>query len=82
MELAAKNAENLLEQNKEKYRREQRKTTGAVHEIEELTGITGIHRMESYDISNTNGYESVASMIVYEDGKPKRNNYESSKLNP
>ena len=47
---------------------------GAVEEIEELIGITGIHRMEAYDISNTNGYESVASMIVYEDGKPKRNN--------
>lgn len=80
VELAAKNAENLLEQNKEKYRREQRKTTGAVYEIEELTGITGIHRMESYDISNTNGYESVASMIVYEDGKPKRNNYRKFKI--
>lgn len=80
VELAAKNAENLLEQNKEKYRREQRKTTGAVHKIEELTGITGIHRMESYDISNTNGYESVASMIVYEDGKPKRNNYRKFKI--
>lgn len=80
VELAAKNAENLLEQNKEKYRREQRKTTGAVHEIEELTGITRIHRMESYDISNTNGYESVASMIVYEDGKPKRNNYRKFKI--
>lgn len=80
VELAAKNAENLLEQNKEKYRREQRKTTGAVHEIEELTGITGIYRMESYDISNTNGYESVASMIVYEDGKPKRNNYRKFKI--
>ena len=80
VELAAKNAENLLEQNKEKYRREQRKTTGAVHEIEKLTGITGIHRMESYDISNTNGYESVASMIVYEDDKPKRNNYRKFKI--
>lgn len=78
--LAAKNARNLLEQNKEKYRREQKRTTGAVHEIEELIGIEGIHRMESYDISNTNGYESVASMIVYEDGKPKRNNYRKFKI--
>lgn len=80
VELAAKNAGNLLEQNKEKYRREQRRTTGAVNEIEELIGIEGIHRMESYDISNTNGYESVASMIVYEDGKPKRNNYRKFKI--
>lgn len=80
VELAAKNARNLLEQNKEKYRREQKKTVGAVHEIEELIGIEGVHRMESYDISNTNGYESVASMIVYEDGKPKRNNYRKFKI--
>lgn len=80
VELAAKNASNLLEQNKEKYRREQKRTTGAVHEIEELIGIKGIHRMESFDISNTNGYESVASMIVYEDGKPKRNNYRKFKI--
>lgn len=80
VELAAKNARNLLEQNKEKYRREQKKTVGAVHEIEELIGIEGIHRMEAYDISNTNGYESVASMIVYEDGKPKRNNYRKFKI--
>ncbi len=80
VELAAKNARNLLEQNKEKYRREQRKTVGAVHEIEELIEIEGIHRMESFDISNTNGYESVASMIVYEDGKPKRNNYRKFKI--
>lgn len=80
VELAAKNARNLLEQNKEKYRREQKKTVGAVHEIEELIDIEGIHRMESYDISNTSGYESVASMIVYEDGKPKRNNYRKFKI--
>ena len=70
VELAAKNAQNLLEQNKEKYRREQKKTVGAVKEIEQLIDVHNIHRMESYDISNTNGYESVASMIVYEDGKP------------
>lgn len=80
VELAKKNAANLLEQNKEKYRREARRTIGAVGEIEELIGVSDIHRMESYDISNTNGYESVASMIVYEDGKPKRNNYRKFKI--
>lgn len=80
VELAAKNARNLLEQNKEKYRREQKKTIGAVREIGELIGVEGIHRIESYDISNTSGYESVASMIVYEEGKPKRNNYRKFKI--
>lgn len=80
VELAAKNARNLLEQNKEKYRREQKKTIGAVREIGDLIGVEGIHRIESYDISNTSGYESVASMIVYEEGKPKRNNYRKFKI--
>lgn len=80
VELAAKNAQNLLEQNKEKYRREQKKTVGAVQEIEQLIDVHNIHRMESYDISNTNGYESVASMIVYEDGKPKEIITENLKL--
>lgn len=80
VELAAKNARNLLEQNKERYRREQKKTIGAVREIGELIGVEGIHRIESYDISNTSGYESVASMIVYEDGKPKRNSYRKFKI--
>ena len=80
VELAAKNAGNLLEQNKEKYRREQKRTVGAVEEIEELIGITGIHRMEAYDISNTNGYASVASMIVYEIGTPQRNNYRKFRI--
>lgn len=80
VELANKNARTLLEQNKEKYRREQQKTIGAVNEIEELLNISEIHRIEAYDISNTNGYESVGSMIVYEDGKPKRNNYRRFKI--
>lgn len=80
VELAAKNARNLLEQNKERYRREQKKTIGAVREIGELIGVEGIHRIESYDISNTSGYESVASMIVYEEGKPKRNSYRKFKI--
>ena len=63
-----------------KYRREKQKTIGAVKEIEELLNLTNIHRMEAYDISNTNGYESVGSMIVYEDGKPKRNSYRRFKI--
>lgn len=80
VELARKNAENLLEQNKEKYRREQKRTTGAIHEIEEWLGLSGIVRMEAFDISNISGYESVGSMIVYENGKPKRNNYRKFKI--
>lgn len=80
IELARRNAEILLEQNKEKYKREQKKTTGAVHEIESWLGISGVERMEAFDISNISGYESVGSMIVYENGKPKRNNYRKFKI--
>lgn len=80
VELAAKNARSLLEQNKDKYRREQKRTIGAVHEIEELIGLTGIERMESFDISHTSGMETVASMIVYENGKPKKNKYRKFRM--
>jgi len=80
VELARKNAGILLEQNKEKYRREQKRTIGAVEEIEMLLGLQGIVRMESFDISNISGYDSVASMVVYEGGKPKRNNYRKFKI--
>ncbi len=36
--------------------------------------------MEAYDISNTSGVESVGSMVVYEDGKPKRSDYRKFKI--
>lgn len=80
VELAKKNAGILLEQNKEKYRREEKRTTGAVHEIEEWLGISGVERMEAFDISHISGYETVGSMVVYENGKPKRNNYRKFKV--
>ena len=80
VELAKKNAANLLKQNKERYRREEKRTIGAVKEIEKLIGISDVVRIESYDISNTSGYESVGSMVVYENGKPKRNHYRKFKI--
>lgn len=80
VELAKRNAGILLEQNKEKYRREERRTVGAVHEIEDLLGLSGVVRMEAFDISHISGYETVGSMIVYEKGKPKRNNYRKFKI--
>lgn len=80
VELAAKNAQMVLSQDKEKIKREEGRTIGAVREIEELLGIPGLNRMEAYDISNTNGFESVGSMIVYEKGKPKRSDYRKFKL--
>lgn len=80
VELAKKNAELVLSQDKEKIKREEGRTIGAVKEIEALLGITGLNRMEAYDISNINGFETVGSMIVYEKGKPKRSDYRKFKL--
>ena len=81
VELAGKNALITFEQFGENIRREQKKTLGAVAEIQEALGIGGpIRRMEAYDISNIQGYESVASMVVFEQGKPKRNDYRKFKI--
>ena len=80
VELARKNAELVLSQDKDKIRREELRTIGAVHQIGSLIGIEGIRRMEAYDISNTSGLESVGSMVVYEDGRPKRSDYRKFKI--
>ena len=80
VELAARNAELVLGQDKEKIKREEGRTIGAVREIEGLLGLQGLSRMEAYDISNINGFETVGSMIVYEKGKPKRSDYRKFKL--
>ena len=80
VELAAKNASLVLNQDKEKIKREEGRTIGAVKEIEELLGMHGLNRMEAYDISNINGFETVGSMVVYEKGKPKRSDYRKFKL--
>lgn len=80
VELAKKNAELVLSKDKERLKREEGRTIGAVKEIEKLLGLQEISRMEAFDISNTNGFASVGSMIVYERGKPKRNDYRKFKI--
>lgn len=80
VELAAQNAKLVLSQDKEKIKREEGRTLGAVKEIAGLLGMTGIQRMEAYDISNISGFESVGSMVVYEKGKPCRSDYRKFKL--
>lgn len=79
-ELAQKNAVMVLAKDKERLIREAGRTTGAVRELEQIIGIAGIHRMEAFDISNTNGFASVGSMVVYEDGKPKRSDYRKFRI--
>lgn len=80
VELAAKNAALVLSQDKERIRREEGRTIGAVKEIASLLGIDQISRMEAYDISNISGFANVGSMIVYEKGKPKRSDYRKFKI--
>ena len=80
VELAAQNAKLILNQDREKLKREEGRTIGAVKEIASLLGLSGIDRMEAYDISNINGFENVGSMVVYEKGKPKRSDYRKFKI--
>jgi len=80
VEMAAENASIVLRQDRERIKREEGRTIGAVHEIEDLLGIDRAMRMEAYDISNISGFESVGSMIVYEKGKPKRSDYRKFKI--
>ena len=80
VELAEHNAEILLRQDEEKLKREISKTTGALNEIAELLDLYELKRIEAFDISNISGYEAVGSMIVYENGKPKRSDYRKFKI--
>lgn len=80
VELAQKNADMVLKADRDRLKREEGRTVGAVRELESLLGLGGIVRMEAYDISNTSGFASVGSMIVYERGKPKRNDYRKFKI--
>ena len=80
VELAAQNASMVLSQDKEKIKREEGRTIGALKEIGRLLELEDVKRVEAYDISNISGFESVGSMIVYEKGKPKRSDYRKFKL--
>ena len=80
VELAQKNAQMVLKNDKERLKREEGRTIGAVRELEKILGLQGIVRMEAYDISNTSGFNSVGSMVVYEKGRPKRNDYRKFRI--
>ncbi len=80
VELAAQNAQLVLSQDKERIKREEGRTIGAVREIAALLDLENIHRMEAFDISNISGFANVGSMVVYEKGKPKRSDYRKFKI--
>ena len=80
VELAKEDAWMVLSKDRERIKREEGRTIGAVKEIEDWLGLKDIVRMEAYDISNISGFESVGSMVVYEKGKPKRSDYRKFKI--
>lgn len=80
VELAQKNAALVLSTDRERLKREEGRTIGAVKEIARLLGLAKLDRMEAYDISNISGFASVGSMVVYEKGKPKRSDYRKFRI--
>ncbi len=80
VDLAKKNAQLVLSTDKERIKRDESRTSGAVKEIEEWIQVEGIRRIEAFDISNISGFSSVGSMVVYENGKPKRNDYRKFRI--
>ena len=80
LEMSEENARIILNNDGEKIKREEARTLGAVKEIEDILKTDGLVRMEAFDISNTNGFENVASMVVFENGRPKRSDYRKFKI--
>ncbi|PHV72046.1 excinuclease ABC subunit C [Sporanaerobium hydrogeniformans] len=81
LELASKNAELTLGQFGEQIKKDEQRTKGALLEIQKALGLKEIpYRIEAYDISNTQGIESVGGMVVFEGGKPKKSDYRKFKI--
>ena len=80
VELAWENAKMVLDKDRERMKREEGRTIGAVREVESWLGLSDISRMEAFDISNISGFESVGSMVVYEKGRPKRSDYRKFRI--
>ena len=80
VELAYQNAQMVLQRDRERIKREEGRTIGAVKEIAELLGLKEVNRIEAFDISNISGFQSVGSMVVYEKGKPKKSDYRKFRI--
>ena len=80
VELANTNAGLVLDKDRERLKREEGRTIGAVREIEQLLGLKKADRMEAFDISNISGFANVGSMVVYEKGRPKRSDYRKFRI--
>ncbi|MBQ4482193.1 MAG: excinuclease ABC subunit UvrC [Lachnospiraceae bacterium] len=82
VELAHRNAGIIMENSRDRIKREEGRTIGAAKEIAGWLGLTDVNRMESYDISHIAGFDSVGSMVVFEKGKAKRSDYRKFRLSP
>lgn len=80
IDLARENAKVVLSRDIEKLKREEARTIGACQELAKMLGLSSANRLEAFDISNTSGYQSVASMVVFEKGRAKKNAYRKFKL--
>lgn len=80
MQLAAENAALILTKDRERLKREEGRTIGAVREIAQLLNMKHLNRMEAYDISNISGFLNVGSMVVYEQGRPKKSDYRKFRI--
>jgi len=79
VELAEKNASFVLQKDSERIAEQEKRTKGALKEIAGWLEMENLYRIEAFDISNTSGFENVASMVVFEGGKPKKADYRKFK---
>jgi excinuclease ABC subunit C len=78
--LAEENARMVLVKDADREKREQQMTTGALREVAGWLGLKDVHRVEAYDISNTDGVQAVGSMVVFTDGRPDKNEYRKFRI--
>jgi excinuclease ABC subunit C len=79
--MAEENARVLLEQRRLQWQHDTDKTSGAVQALARVLDLPSLpERMECFDISHTQGIETVASMVVFENGQPARSEYRRFKL--
>jgi excinuclease ABC subunit C len=81
IELANSNAREVLERLRQQWLADEARTTGAVVELQECLDLPQLpNRIECYDVSHVQGTNQVASMVVFENGQPKRSAYRRFKI--
>ena len=81
VDLVGRNASEALARQEQEETYQEQRTVGVLEQLQNMLGLEDVpHRIECYDISNTQGTESVASMVVFVDGKPKKDQYRRFKI--